>query len=392
MQKTLSRPNPVTSIEDLRILAQRRVPRMLYDYVDSGAWSQITYHANENDFQKIRLRQRVGRDVRDRSTAATLLGAPVAMPVVIAPTGVAGFLYPDGEMAAARAAHKHSVPYGLSVLSTCSVEDVRSVSDGEIWQQVSILKDWSILESQINRAKAARCSALILTIDYHVEGQRHVNAKNGLAIPPPITLSSVLDFVGHPRWLLSMLRTKRRGFGNFTGSVEGVHDLKSFARWYAEPRYSLDLRWEEIRRVRDMWPGKLVLKGILDPDDALQAVQIGADAISVSNLGGRQMDSALSTIEALPHVVDAVKSRIEVLLDGGVRTGQDILKALALGARGVLIGRAALYGLAAKGENGVNAALRILRQEMDQTMACCGVTSIKEIDKEILCDNRFKHK
>ncbi|WP_348640976.1 alpha-hydroxy acid oxidase [Mesorhizobium sp. B2-5-13] len=374
----------MTTIDDLRVLAQRRVPRMLYDYVDSGSWSQITYQANEAGFHDIRLRQRVGKNVGGRSTATTLLGMPFAMPVAIAPTGVAGFLYPDGEMAAARAAYKRNVAFGLSVLSTCSVEDVRSVSDGEIWQQVSIFKDWRILESQINRAKAARCSALILTIDFHVEGQRHVNIKNGLTIPPPITPSSVFDFATHPRWLLSMLRAKRRGFGNFTGSVDGVHDLASFARWYAQDPYSLDLRWEEIKRVRDMWPGKLIIKGVLDPEDALEAISIGADAISVSNLGGRQMDSAPSSIAALPHVAKAVNSRIEVLLDGGVRTGQDILKALALGAKGVLIGRAALYGLAANGEAGVTTALDILHKELDRTMASCGVTSIDQITGEVL--------
>ncbi|WP_064713469.1 alpha-hydroxy acid oxidase [Rhizobium bangladeshense] len=377
-------PTPVTCIDDLRLLAKRRVPRMLYDYVDSGSWSQITYRANETDFHSIRLRQRVGRDVENRSTATTILGMPFSMPVAIAPTGVAGFLYPDGEMAAARAAAACGVAYGQSILSTCSVEAVRSASPGEIWLQVSVMKDWSILEHQIRRAREAQCSALILTIDFHIEGQRHVNIKNGLAIPPPMTPSAIADFVGHPRWLLSMLRARHRDFGNFTGSVKEVKDLRSFARWYATEPYQLDLRWDVLQRVRDMWPGKLIIKGVLDPEDAREAVRIGADAISVSNLGGRQMDSAPSSIEALPYIAEAVGSQIEVLLDGGIRTGQDILKAVASGAKGVMVGRAALYGLAADGEKGVKTALDILHKELDRTMASCGITSIDQATRDIL--------
>lgn len=357
---------------------------MLYDFVDSGSWSEATYRANEADFQRIRLRQRVGRDIAERDTATTLLGAGLAMPVAISPTGGAGLLYPDGEIAAARAASRAGIPYILSIGSTCSLEDVRANCTGELWFQVSILKDRPLLARLVDRARAADCRVLVLTLDYHVAGQRHVDIKNGLAIPPALTPSWLWDLATHPRWCRDMIRTRRRGFGNFIGFVDGVTDIHSFARWYRQQPFELRLSWDAVAWLRDRWPGKLMLKGVLDPEDALQAVRIGADAISVSNQGGRQMDGAPSSIEVLPHVAEAVGRDIEVLLDGGIRSGQDILKALALGARGVLTGRATLYGLAALGETGVDIALQLLHKELDHTMAFCGLTSIEAVDRGAL--------
>lgn len=379
-------PLPVTSIEDLRTLARQRLPRMFYDFVDSGSWTQSTYRANEADLQAIRLRQRVARDIERRDTSTTLLGAPAAMPVAVSPTGGAGFLYPDGEIAAARAAERFGVPYGLSIGSVCSLEDVRAHTSGELWFQISILKDRPLLERMIDRAKAAQCRVLVLTLDYHVAGQRHQDIKNGLGIPPKITPASLWDMASHPRWCLDMLRTRRRGFGNFIGHVDGVTDVPSFARWYGQQPFELRLGWDVVAWLRERWPRKLLLKGILDPEDARRAAEIGADAISVSNQGGRQMDGAPSAIEALPHIVQAAGQRMEVLLDGGIRSGQDVLRALALGARGVLIGRAALYGLAAQGERGVHTALSLIHKELDHTLAFCGLNSVEDVDHDILWD------
>ncbi|MCY1283283.1 L-lactate dehydrogenase [compost metagenome] len=375
---------PITCVEDLRLLARKRLPRMFYDYVDSGSWTQSTYRANEADFQKMKLRQRVVADIDCRSTASTMLGLPVAMPVAVSPTGGAGFLYADGEIQAARAAAKFGVPYALSIGSQCSLEDVRANTSGPLWFQVSILKDRALLARLIDRARAADCSALILTLDFHVAGQRHVDIKNGVGVPPRLTPTVLLDLLSHPRWCLNMLGTRRRGFGNFIGHVDGVHDVHSFGRWYGQQQFELKLSWDIVDWLRQRWPGKLILKGILDPDDARRAVQVGADAISVSNQGGRQMDGAPSSIEVLPSIVDAVGGRLEVFLDGGVRSGQDVLKALALGARGVLIGRAALYGLAAMGEEGVTRALEIIHKELDHTMAFCGRTSVDQLDTSVL--------
>lgn len=375
---------PITSVEDLRLLARKRLPRMFYDFVDSGSWTQSTYHANEADFQRIKLRQRVAFDIESRSTGGTMLGLPVAMPVAVSPTGGAGFLYADGEIHAARAAAKFGVPYALSIGSQCSLEEVRANSSGPLWFQVSILKDRALLTRLVERAKAADCSALILTMDYHVAGQRHVDIKNGVGIPPRLTPSYLFDLLSHPRWCLNMLGARRWGFGNFIGHVDGVHDVRSFARWYGQQQFELKLGWELIDWLRQQWPGKLVLKGILDPVDARRAIDVGADAISVSNQGGRQMDGAPSSIEALPSIVDAVGGRLDVFLDGGVRSGQDVLKALALGAKGVLLGRAALYGLAAMGEAGVTKALEIIHKEMDHTMAFCGRRSLEQWDASVL--------
>nr|WP_269764474.1 alpha-hydroxy acid oxidase [Burkholderia ubonensis] len=374
----------ITCIEDLRLLARRRLPRMFYDFVDSGSWTQQTYRANSADFQRIRLRQRVAVDIENRSTACTLLGRPVTLPVAVSPTGGAGFLYADGEIHAARAAAKFGVPYALSIGSQCSLEDVRANTSGPLWFQISILKDRGLLARLIERAKAADCDALILTMDFHVAGQRHIDIKNGLGIPPGLTRSFLVDLLSHPRWCLNMMRTRRRGFGNFIGHVDGVYDIHSFARWYGRQPFELKLGWACVDEVRRQWPGKLILKGILDPDDACRAVQAGADAISVSNQGGRQLDGAPSSIEALPRICEAVGGRIEVFLDGGVRSGQDVLKALAMGAKGVLLGRAALYGLAAMGEAGVTAALEIVRKELDCTMAFCGRRSLEHLDESIL--------
>ncbi|GAB6853288.1 alpha-hydroxy acid oxidase [Asaia astilbis] len=368
---------PLTSIEDLRLVAKQRLPKLFYDFVDSGSWTQSTYRANEQDFERILLRQRVGRDVRERLLQTHLLGQKASMPIVIAPTGGAGFLYPDAEIAAARAAASAGISYGLSVGSSCSLEAVRAASNADIWFQVSLFKDRLFLKRLIERARNAECGALILTLDYHVVGQRHCDLKNGVGFPPRITPRLLADVATHPRWILRMARARHRGFGNVIGHVEGVTDIKSFGRWQASQPFDLNLDWEALRVIRDAWPGKLLIKGILDPEDAEKALSIGADAISVSNQGGRQIDGGPSSIAMLPSIVDTIDGRAEVFLDGGIRTGQQILKAVCLGARGVLIGRAALYGLAAGGEAGMTQALSLLRKELDHSMAFCGIRALE---------------
>ncbi|WP_321874368.1 alpha-hydroxy acid oxidase [Burkholderia ubonensis] len=374
----------ITCVDDLRVLARKRLPRMFYDFVDSGSWSQQTYRANETAFHAIRLRQRVAMNIAHRSTAGAMLGMPVAMPVALSPTGGAGLLYADGEIHAARAAERFGVPYALSIGSQCSLEAVRANTNGPLWFQVSILKDRALLAGLVDRALAADCSALILTMDFHVAGQRHADIKNGLGIPPKLTPSYLFDLLSHPRWCMNMLRARQRGFGNFIGHVEGVSDVRSFGRWYARQPFDLELGWNAVAWLRERWPRKLILKGILDPEDARRAVDAGADAISVSNQGGRQMDGAPASIEALPYIADAVGDRLEVLIDGGIRSGQDVLKALALGAKGVLVGRAGLYGLAAMGGAGVTKALEIIHKELDHTMAFCGLTSLAQANADIL--------
>ncbi|QOF82056.1 alpha-hydroxy acid oxidase [Variovorax sp. 38R] len=373
----------ITSIEDLRVLAKKRLPRMFYDFVDSGAWTQSTYRANEADFCSIKLRQRVGVDIEHRSTATTLAGQQAMMPVAISPTGLAGFLRADGEILAARAAERFGIPYGLSIGSVCSIEDIRRHTKAPFWLQISMLRDREFLERLIERAKAVNCSALILTMDYHLVGQRHCDVKNGLSMPPSFTLRHWIDMARHPAWCLDMSGTKRRGFGNVIGHAKGVTDIASFAAWQMQ-QFELRMDWNMVEWIKRRWDGKLILKGVLDPDDARHALNAGADGISVSNQGGRQIDGAPSSIEALSYVVDAVGRRMEVFLDGGVRSGQDVLKAVALGAKGVLIGRAALYGLAAKGESGVFKVLEILHKELDYTMAFCGRSKIVEVDDSIL--------
>ncbi|MDQ0473284.1 alpha-hydroxy acid oxidase [Labrys wisconsinensis] len=374
---------PITSIEDLRLLAKRRVPRMFYDYADSGSWTESTYRANEADFGKIRFRQRVAVDMRDRSLATTLLGQPVAMPLALAPTGLTGMQHADGEILAARAAAAAGVPFTLSTMSICSIEDVAENTDKPFWFQLYVMRDRDFVGNLIDRAKAAGCSALMLTLDLQILGQRHKDIRNGLSAPPRLTIPNLINLATKPRWCLGMLGTQRRTFRNIAGHAKGVTNLSSLSSWTAE-QFDPALSWDDVKWIRDRWGGKLILKGILDPEDAELAARSGADALVVSNHGGRQLDGALSSIEALAPIVAAVGDRIEVMMDGGVRSGQDVLKAIAMGARGVLIGRAFLYGLGAMGEAGVKLSLDIIRKELDVSMALCGLRDIRQVTDAIL--------
>jgi L-lactate dehydrogenase (cytochrome) len=373
----------ITTIEDLRVIAKRRVPRMFYDYADSGSWTEGTYRANEADFQKIKLRQRVAVNMEGRSTATTMVGQPVAMPVAIAPTGLTGMQHADGEILAARAAEKFGIPFTLSTMSICSIEDVAANTTAPFWFQLYVMRDRDFIERLIDRAKAAKCSALMLTLDLQILGQRHKDLKNGLSAPPKPTLANLINLAAKPRWCLGMLGTKRRSFGNIVGHAKGVGDLSSLSAWTAE-QFDPALSWADVEWIKKRWGGKLILKGIMDAEDARLAADSGADALIVSNHGGRQLDGAPSSIEALPAIAAEVGSRIEVWMDGGVRSGQDVLKARALGAQGTLIGRAFLYGLGAMGEAGVTKALEIIHKELDLTMAFCGHTRIDTVDRGIL--------
>jgi L-lactate dehydrogenase (cytochrome) len=378
----------ITHIEDLRVLAQKRVPRMFYDYADSGSWTESTYRANESDFRKIKLRQRVAVNMENRSTRTTMAGVDVAMPVALAPTGLTGMQHADGEILAARAAEKFGVPFTLSTMSICSIEDVAAHTRAPFWFQLYVMRDRGFVERLIDRAKAARCGALMLTLDLQMLGQRHKDLKNGLSAPPKPTLANLINLATKPRWCLGMLGTRRRHFGNIVGHVEGVDDMSSLGSWTAQ-QFDPALSWNDVEWIKKRWGGKLILKGILDAEDARLAADSGADALIVSNHGGRQLDGAPSSIEALPAIVDAVGSRIEVWLDGGIRSGQDVLKAVALGARGTLIGRAFLYGLGAMGEPGVARVLRIIHNELDLTMAFCGRTDIRQVDRSVLLPGTF---
>ncbi len=373
----------ITCIEDLRVLAKRRVPRMFYDYADSGAWTESTYRANETDFQRIYLRQRVGIDFSNRTLASTMVGQPVSMPMALAPVGLTGMQHADGEILAARAAAAAGVPFTLSTMSICSIEDVAENTDKPFWFQLYVMKDRDFNDRLIGRAKAAGCSALVLTLDLQILGQRHKDLKNGLTAPPKMTLSNIVDIATKPRWWMGVLGTKRRTFRNIVGHVQGVKDTRALGAWTAE-QFDPTLNWDDVKRIKDRWGGKLILKGILDPEDAELAVRSGADALIVSNHGGRQLDGAMSSIAALPPIVKAVGNRIEVLMDGGIRSGQDVLKALALGAKGVMIGRAYIYGLGAMGETGVAKALECIRKELDVTMALCGLRDVKQASADIL--------
>jgi L-lactate dehydrogenase (cytochrome)/glycolate oxidase len=373
----------ITTIEDLRLLARKRVPRMFYDYVDSGSWTESTYRTNESDFQRIKLRQRVAVNIENRSTVTTMAGMAVKMPVAIAPVGLAGMQHADGEIHAARAAAKFGIPFTLSTLSICSIEDIAQHSPAPFWFQLYLMRDRDAMVRMIERARAARCSALVLTLDLQVIGQRHKDLKNGLTTPPRPTLRNILNLATRPRWCLGMLGTRRHTFRNLVGHVKEVSDMRSLAAWTHE-QFDPRLSWPDVRWVRERWDGKLVLKGIMDADDARLAADSGADVIVVSNHGGRQLDGAPSSIAALPAIVDAVGSRIEVWMDGGIRSGQDVLKACALGARGTMIGRAMAYGLGAMGEAGVTRALQIIHKELDVTMAFCGRTNIGSVDRSIL--------
>jgi len=379
----------ITNIEDLRVLAKKRVPRMFYDYADSGSWTESTYRANESDFQKIKLRQRVAVNMENRSTATTMIGQPVAMPVAIAPTGLTGMQHADGEILGARAAKKFGIPFTLSTMSICSIEDVAAGTDRHpFWFQLYVMKDRAFIESLIDRAKAANCSALVLTLDLQILGQRHKDLKNGLSAPPKPTLSTILNLMTKPRWGLGMLGTKRHGFGNIVGHVKGVENMGSLSEWTAK-QFDPALNWGDVEWIKKRWGGKLILKGIQDVEDAKLAVNSGADALIVSNHGGRQLDGAMSSISCLPEIIATVGNQIEVHMDGGIRSGQDVLKAIALGAKGTYIGRAFLYGLGAMGEQGVTKALQIIHKELDLTMAFCGRTDIKAVDSGIFVPGTY---
>ena len=379
----------ITTIEELRVLAQKRVPRMFYDYADSGSWTESTYRANESDFQKIKLRQRVAVNMENRSTASTMIGQPVAMPVAIAPTGLTGMQHADGEILAARAAKKFGIPFTLSTMSICSIEDVSKGTDGHpFWFQLYVMRDRDFIERLIERARAANCSALVITLDLQILGQRHKDLKNGLSAPPKLTIANMINIATKPRWALGMLGTSRREFGNIVGHVKGVENMGSLSAWTAQ-QFDPRLNWGDVEWIKKRWGGKIILKGIQDVEDARLAVESGADAMIVSNHGGRQLDGAQSSIEALPAIVDAVGSKIEVHMDGGIRSGQDVLKARALGAQGTYIGRAFLYGLGAMGQPGVEKALQIIHNELDLTMAFCGRTQMDTVDKSILLPGTF---
>mgnify|MGYP001245978337 FL=1 len=373
----------VTCIEDLRVLAKRRVPRMFYDYADSGSWTETTYRANTSDFAKIKLRQRVAVDMRNRSLATEMIGQPVSMPVALAPTGLTGMQHADGEILAARAASKAGIPFTLSTMSICSIEDIAEATGKPFWFQLYVMRDREFAANLIDRAKKAGCSALVLTLDLQILGQRHKDIKNGLSAPPKPTIKNLINLATKLRWCLAMLGTKRRTFGNIVGHAKGVDDMSSLSSWTSE-QFDPALNWDDVKWIKDRWGGKLILKGILDAEDAEMATGSGADALIVSNHGGRQLDGAMSSIEALPGIVEAVGSKIEVHMDGGIRTGQDVIKAVALGARGTYIGRAFLYGLGAMGEEGVTAAIEIIRKELDITMALCGLRDIRTVDRNIL--------
>ncbi len=374
----------ITNIEDLRVVAQKRVPKMIYDYVDSGAWTESTYRANEADFQNIKLIQRVGIDISSIQTEKKMVGVKSTIPLVIAPTGLAGMVHPDGEILAAKAAAKFGIRYTLSTMSIASLEDIKTEVNQPFWFQLYVLGGREFTLRLIERAKMAGCDALVVTLDSQMVGQRHKDIKNGLSVPPKPTLKNWFNLVSKQRWCWNMLKTKRRDFGNIVGHVEGVNDRKSFAAWSLQ-QFDLSLNWRDIEWIQKAWGGKLIIKGILDPEDARIASALGADAIVVSNHGGRQQDGALSSITVLPSIVESLKGETtEIILDSGIRSGQDLLKAIALGANGGMIGRAYLYGLGAFGEKGVAKALDIIKKEFETSLAFTGVTDIDHVDSSIL--------
>ena len=379
----------ITCIEDLRVIAKRRVPRMFYDYADSGSWTESTYRSNETAFQKIKFHQRVAVNMENRSLETTMIGENVTMPVALAPTGLTGMQHADGEILAARAAEKFGVPFTLSTMSICSIEDVAEHTSRPFWFQLYVMKDKGFVERLINRAKAAKCSALVITLDLQILGQRHKDIKNGLSSPPKPTLRNLINLATKPYWCWHMLQTKRRTFGNIVGHASGVSDTSSLSAWTSQ-QFDPALSWDDVAWIKDKWGGKIIIKGIMEPEDAHLAVKSGADALIVSNHGGRQLDGALPSIEALPAIVDAVgKDDIEIYLDSGVRSGQDVIRSVAMGARGVFIGRPFLYGLGAMGEAGVTKALEVIRNEADLTMAFCGLRNIKDVNKSILVPGTY---
>lgn len=376
----------ITSIEDLRVLAQKRVPKMFYDYADSGSYTETTYRRNEDDLNAIQFRQRVAVDMTNRNLATKMIGQDVAMPAALAPVGLTGMQHADGEIHAARAAAKFGIPYTLSTMSICSIEDVAEHSDAPFWFQLYFMRDHEFSKRLVQRAKDAGCSALVLTLDLQILGQRHKDLKNGLSTPPKLTIKNIIDMAMHPRWCMGMLGTKRRQFGNIVGHVKGVSDMSSLGAWTAE-QFDPRLNLNDIKRIQDWWGGKIILKGILDVEDAEMAAQTGADALVVSNHGGRQLDGAPSSISMVSEIANAVGNDIDVWMDGGIRSGQDILKAWALGAKGTMLGRSYVYGLGAGGETGVSQALDIIKKELDITMALCGHRDIHDVDRSILRDN-----
>ncbi|MCF8195569.1 MAG: alpha-hydroxy-acid oxidizing protein [Polynucleobacter sp.] len=378
----------ITNIEDLRVLHERRAPRMFYDYVDAGSWTESTYRANESDFQQIKFRQRVAINMEHRRIASTMLGQPVTMPVALSPVGMTGMQYADGEILAARAANRFGVPFCLSTMSICSIEEIAKHTQTPFWFQLYVMRDKAFVKALIERAKMANCSALIVTLDLQILGQRHKDLKNGLSAPPKPTLKNLLNLAMKPAWCMGMLGTKNRDFGNIVGHVKGVENMASLSAWTAG-QFDPTLNWEEVEWIKNQWGGKLILKGILDAEDAKLARDVGADAIIVSNHGGRQLDGAPSSIKALPAIVQAVGKDLEVWLDSGIRSGQDVLRALALGAKGTMIGRSYVYGLGAMGEPGVTKALEIIANELDLTLAFCGMNDVRQVNSNILYPGSF---
>ena len=378
----------ITNIEEMQALAKKRVPKMFYDYADSGSWTETTYRANESDFARIKFRQRVAVDMSNRTTRTKMVGEDVAMPVALAPTGLTGMQHADGEILAAQAAAEFGVPFTLSTMSVCSIEDVADHSPAPFWFQLYVMRNHDFARKLVERAKAAGCSALVLTLDLQILGQRHKDLKNGLSTPPKLTLKNIANMASHPRWCMGMLGTSRRSFGNIMGHVEDVSNMRSLSSWVSE-QFDLQLDWDDVARIKEWWGGKLILKGIMDAEDAALAAKSGADALIVSNHGGRQLDGADSSIALLPEIVSAVGKDIEVWMDGGIRSGQDVLKAVALGAKGTMIGRPFLYGLGARGKQGVTDVLNILHKELDMTMALCGHRDIHNVDRSILRECPF---
>ena len=381
-------PPVITCVEDLRLLAEKRVPRMFYDYADGGSWTEGTYRANQSDFAGIKLRQRVAVNMENRTLKSTMTGQDVAMPVALAPVGLVGMQHADGEILAARAAKKFGVPFTLSTMSICSIEDVAENGGAPFWFQLYVMRDRDFIKRLIDRAKSAGCSALVLTLDLQIMGQRHKDIKHGLSAPPKITLRNMLNMSTKPRWGLGMLATRRHTFRNVVGHAKTAGDLRSLSEW-SESQLDPTLNWDDVKWIKDRWGGKLILKGIMDAEDAEIAARSGADSIIVSNHGGRQLDGAPSSIAALAPIARAVGDKIEVLMDGGIRSGQDVIKALALGAKGVFIGRAFVYGLGAMGEAGVTKCLEIIQKELDVTMAFCGLRDVKQVDSRILVPGTY---
>ena len=376
------RMDKVTCIEDLRQIHKRRVPKAFFDYLDRGSYSEETYRANIDDFKRVKLRQRVLKDVSQRDLSTTIVGQQAALPLMLAPVGLAGLQHVDGEIHACRAAQAAGIPYTLSIMAICSMEVVAANVKQPFWFQLTILKDRGFVKSLIDRAAAVKCSAIVLTVDLPVLGQRHADIKNGMTVPPKWSVGKFFDFASKPGWVFSVMQSERRTFGNLAGQ-NGNENIESLAKWTAS-QFDSTLNWEHVEWVRKLWPGKLIIKGISDPEDAMEAVRVGVDGIIVSNHGGRQLDGGRSTIAALPDVVQAVGSDLEVFMDGGVRSGQDVLRALALGAKACMIGRAYVYGLGAAGQPGVAKAIELIRSELDVSMGLCGVSRVKDIDRRIL--------